>query len=481
VACFSSGKIQGLQDCRKLFSPLAEAPLALHVTGISWVNDDDLDQAALLASGLRIFLDGPLTPPPVDASAEILNTILSVTMEAPILLPAISQAGPSPFAVQMITLSGEIGFPAPNNVIEWKPKAGGAELTSISTYLATQPVTPPAQPGTRVRVRVHLRGGALWQLADDRRFYIDGRARGVERFRQDGTTPRVDLLLPSGETRRFSDFESCFYLRLQPPQANLVGITISPPLVNAGASAQGTVYLDFPAPAGGLTVTLRSSVGIPVVPANVAIPATQTQNPTPFSVTTPANAANTIDERIIAMLRTTTLNAPLTVQVVSVSISPVEIAVFTERSQQFSASAVGAADTRVTWSVQEANGGSVTAAGLYFAPETAGDFHIVVASAANPAKTAVGTIHVRVKHKEGKEGKDHVKENVKEMAAEKVTDPPKRIITEAKVNEVIAFGFAVSGETPAAEAGFEAGDEAGAGRAFIRPSERPDLTPRTAP
>jgi hypothetical protein len=33
-----------VQDCRQLFSPLAEVIPALHVTGINWVNDDVLLQ-----------------------------------------------------------------------------------------------------------------------------------------------------------------------------------------------------------------------------------------------------------------------------------------------------------------------------------------------------------------------------------------------------------------------------------------------------
>jgi hypothetical protein len=85
IATLSGGALT-IQDCRKLFTPLAEVPAAIHITGISWVNDDVIPQTQLAANGLQIFFDGPVTPPPGDAA----QTVVSVTMDAPVPLRSIN-------------------------------------------------------------------------------------------------------------------------------------------------------------------------------------------------------------------------------------------------------------------------------------------------------------------------------------------------------------------------------------------------------
>ena len=57
--------------------------------------------------------------------------------------------------------------------------------------------------------------------------------------------------------------------------------------------------------------------------------------------------------------------------------------------------AASAAIAAVTWSVQEgAPGGSVTAAGVYTAPGTAGTYHLVATSQADATKSATATVTV---------------------------------------------------------------------------------------
>jgi hypothetical protein len=60
----------------------------------------------------------------------------------------------------------------------------------------------------------------------------------------------------------------------------------------------------------------------------------------------------------------------------------------------FQAAVTGAADTAVTWSVQEANGGSVSAGGTYTAPATNGTFHVVARAAADPTLSAQAVVTV---------------------------------------------------------------------------------------
>jgi hypothetical protein len=81
---------------------------------------------------------------------------------------------------------------------------------------------------------------------------------------------------------------------------------------------------------------------------------------------------------------------------VAVAIAPTSATLTLGQSQTFAATVTGSANTDVRWSVQEgAAGGSITAAGLYTAPATAGTYHVVAISQADSLQTAVVTIIVR--------------------------------------------------------------------------------------
>ncbi len=79
---------------------------------------------------------------------------------------------------------------------------------------------------------------------------------------------------------------------------------------------------------------------------------------------------------------------------VSVSIAPAAAAVRSCQSVALTATVTGASDTSVTWSVQEANGGTVSASGVYTAPSNAGTYHAVATSNADPSKSAAVAIAV---------------------------------------------------------------------------------------
>ena len=65
-------------------------------------------------------------------------------------------------------------------------------------------------------------------------------------------------------------------------------------------------------------------------------------------------------------------------------------------SQAFTATVTGSTNTAVRWSVQEANGGTVTASGVYTAPvvQSLTTFHVVATSTADTSKTSVITVTV---------------------------------------------------------------------------------------
>jgi large repetitive protein len=83
--------------------------------------------------------------------------------------------------------------------------------------------------------------------------------------------------------------------------------------------------------------------------------------------------------------------------VVSVAILPPSSVVEQGGTKNFTATITGSSNTAVNWSVQEgATGGSITSAGLYTAPSTAGSFHVVATSQADTTKSATSIVTVPV-------------------------------------------------------------------------------------
>lgn len=82
--------------------------------------------------------------------------------------------------------------------------------------------------------------------------------------------------------------------------------------------------------------------------------------------------------------------------IVTVTISPAAATVDGCTTAQFSAAVTGAADTSVTWSVQEgAAGGAVDTAGRYTAPTTAGTYHLVATSKASTSASVAVPVVVK--------------------------------------------------------------------------------------
>jgi len=82
---------------------------------------------------------------------------------------------------------------------------------------------------------------------------------------------------------------------------------------------------------------------------------------------------------------------------ISVTVSPATATVRAGGSLQFTATVQGTTagqSQSVRWTVREAGGGSVDASGRYSAPGTAGTFHVVATSAADPSRTAEATVTV---------------------------------------------------------------------------------------
>lgn len=79
---------------------------------------------------------------------------------------------------------------------------------------------------------------------------------------------------------------------------------------------------------------------------------------------------------------------------VSISIAPTTVTIPRSSTQQFQVTVTGTSNTGVTWSVQEAGGGTVSDTGLYSSPNTDGTYHVVATSVADTTKTATATVTV---------------------------------------------------------------------------------------
>lgn len=80
---------------------------------------------------------------------------------------------------------------------------------------------------------------------------------------------------------------------------------------------------------------------------------------------------------------------------VAVALDQSSAIVTASRQKSFQATVTGASNHSVTWSVQEgAGGGSVDASGLYAAPATAGTYHVVARSVADPTRSASAAVAV---------------------------------------------------------------------------------------
>ena len=78
----------------------------------------------------------------------------------------------------------------------------------------------------------------------------------------------------------------------------------------------------------------------------------------------------------------------------SVAITPASVTLAPSGTQTFTVTVQGLANTDVTWTVQEAAGGSVSNTGFYSAPSVTGFFHVVATSVADATFSGSATITV---------------------------------------------------------------------------------------
>jgi hypothetical protein len=79
---------------------------------------------------------------------------------------------------------------------------------------------------------------------------------------------------------------------------------------------------------------------------------------------------------------------------ITVQVSPPAAQVSPGSSVGFRAAVTGTANTAVSWTVSEAGGGTVDAAGLYLSPQTLGTYHVMATSVADPSVSGSAAVTV---------------------------------------------------------------------------------------
>ncbi len=326
LACIhwnSTSQSAVVEDCRRSFPPLTDLTSnvlsAIHVTQISWFNDDVMTLDQLVVNGLTVSLDQAVT-------GDVDGGNFIVSLEIPEIPSGAGQLAPVKWVAATTVLRGVSTLDGPISAsknpasILWQLPEGVFRTPSTINQL----LLPGAQYGLFGRVRVKLVGHALFATTSAGQIFLDGQSFGTPAVRSDGSTPRIDLQLPSGNAQKASDFESWFYLgpilavvevSIEHPNLVITGQSSTDgwPVADAGTTGppvtqQGTVTLNYP-PTTPTTINLSimSSTSTDVspyvsVPANVTVPANQTTSNT-FTVSVIGNPqAMTVSYSVVASL-----------------------------------------------------------------------------------------------------------------------------------------------------------------------------------
>jgi hypothetical protein len=264
----------------------------------------------------------------------------------------------------------------------WTLQACGSPETSGAGQGATVDVHPPAvevAAGGQVDFEAAVTGSAdvsvLWEVVE---------AGG-------GTVDATGLYTAPGAAGTFHVRATS---RANPGARGTATVTVAPPVAVAVVPRTATV------PAGGTFTFSATVTGTANQGVTWAVQEPGCGSITPGGVYTAPAAAATCHVLAASVAdpsrrATATVNVSAPPPPVTVSITPATGAVSACRTLTFRATVANASDTSVTWSVQEgAAGGTVDANGAYTAPDTAGTYHVVATSRADPTRTAVAPVDV---------------------------------------------------------------------------------------
>lgn len=186
-----------VRDYRRFFPPIPHSANALHVAAINWQNDGYKKRSFLKRDGLEIILDA------VPDRRSISSATLLVTLEA-----ALPGGGNGVFVMK-----GSINVQ--NNIISWHWRGEEKEGFIARVFEKLDELGHELLDTEEhyLRVRVTLKGYAIWRDVDSRRIYLDGQAFAMPGLQTSEQRALMELQFPSGAGQRASDFESWFYMR----------------------------------------------------------------------------------------------------------------------------------------------------------------------------------------------------------------------------------------------------------------------------
>lgn len=193
-----------IRDCRIQFTPLPRVVNAMHIKSINWDNDALLSRKRFhwreheSGEGLKIELDWEPHGP------SIRPATLIVTLETN--LPG---GGEGSFIMH-----GHIEVQGTTITWHWLKHEGRGFLAELFEKSDDWYRDVLGKPEYYARVRVTLKGHAIWGYRDHHTINLDGQALARPGgFDQQLKRERAALSLPSGDGMRASDFESWFYIR----------------------------------------------------------------------------------------------------------------------------------------------------------------------------------------------------------------------------------------------------------------------------
>ncbi len=308
------------QDCRQTFSPLIDlaasaAPQAIHITSVSFVNDDITTLDLLAANGIQFTMDQPVTGPV--SGGNVIVTIEAATgqeldLQSPAEQPTtiVRSVGVLDTSSTLVTdvlptkVSGIAGIIVDGVNIIWQlPYLHAEGLQQLLVAYLDVLISTGAPAMWFARVRVRLIGRALFALGASSPVYLDGQVFGQPGVQADGSTQRVDLRFPSGNNAVASDFEGWFYvaptLQILSVTLNSLGVTVVVDkngtvtgVVDSttGASVTPTATVNLNYAALPVTVDTRASVSLAMVGGSdvsipESVPLTAGATAVPFDIT----------------------------------------------------------------------------------------------------------------------------------------------------------------------------------------------------
>ncbi len=196
-----------VQDCRRIFSPLTDIPGAdqgMRIIGLFSINANTGGKAPLLndravtvsslLGGIDVVCDRNVDPNSVS------RPTFFITLEIP--FTAVGQTVATPVvAYQTLSLVGIIT--TRGRVISWRFDPNAAKVLPQIAALKSQ-------LDRGVLCRLTLKGDFIWS-ATNPRLFLDG-----DSFADENSAGNTSITLPSGDRRRGGDFETWFWLVVDP-------------------------------------------------------------------------------------------------------------------------------------------------------------------------------------------------------------------------------------------------------------------------